>query len=166
MIGHHFVTGSLAYFGLHPYLHYYGMYYFGIAELTNIPLTIMDVFKYFKHWAERYPSINGTVRTTFGVSFIILRLILWPIYSYPFWVGSLSMLYNGTAHSSFVVAYFLLANLFLTGLQFLWGSKIFSSILFKKPKKLHPKASDWLEHEKVSTYLWDKNVSNWFWSWK
>ena len=142
MIGHHFVTGSLAYFGLHPYLHYYGMYYFGIAELTNIPLTIMDVFKYFKHWADKYPTLNSIIRTTFGVSFILLRLIMWPILSAPFWMGSLTMLYNGTAHSPFVVAYFLLANLFLTGLQFTWGQKIVSSIIMKKPKKKDPKASD------------------------
>ena len=142
MIGHHFVTGSLAYFGLHPYLHYYGMFYFGIAELTNIPLTIMDVFKYFKHWADKYPTLNSIIRTTFGVSFILLRLIMWPILSAPFWEGSLTMLYNGTAHSPFVVAYFLAANLFLTGLQFLWGQKIVSSIIMKKPKKKDPKASD------------------------
>ena len=45
MVGHHGVTGLLAYFGLSPYLHCYGLFFFGIAELTNIPLTFVDVFK-------------------------------------------------------------------------------------------------------------------------
>lgn len=45
MVGHHGVTGLLAYFGLRPYLQYYGLFFFGIAELTNIPLTFVDTFK-------------------------------------------------------------------------------------------------------------------------
>ena len=88
-------------------------------------------FKYFKHWADKYPTLNSIIRTTFGVSFILLRLIMWPILSAPFCEGSLTMLYNGTAHSPFVVAYFLAANLFLTGLQFSWGRKIISSIIME-----------------------------------
>jgi len=124
MIGHHAVTGSLAYFGLAPYLHFYGLFYFGIAELTNIPLTIVDVFKYFPDMAKSMPITNQINRISFAVTFIILRLIIWPIYSYPFWVGSIELLKTNTAHSSAVVGIFLGANLFLTGLQFLWGSKV------------------------------------------
>jgi hypothetical protein len=36
MIGHHSVTGSLAFIGLHPYLHHYALFFFGFAELTNV----------------------------------------------------------------------------------------------------------------------------------
>ena len=144
MIGHHFVTGSLAYFGLAPYLHFYGLFYFGIAELTNIPLTVMDVFKYFKDMATANPTLNSITRTTFAISFIILRLVIWPIYSYPFWVGSLKLIgygesEDGKIHSYFVVGFFLFANIFLTSLQFFWGSKIFSSILFKPKKETNSK---------------------------
>jgi TLC domain len=132
MIGHHGVTGTLAYFGLHPYLHFYGLFFFGIAELTNIPLTIMDVFKYFKDkpLGKAMQMLNAGSRNTFAVSFIILRLAIWPVYSLPFWKGSIALLRgeqdaqsSERMHSTYVVGFFLFANLFLTGLQFFWGKQ-------------------------------------------
>ena len=134
MIGHHAVTGTLAYFGLHPYLHFYGLFYFGVAELTNIPLTIVDIFKYYPDMKKHFPVVNEVARISFAVSFIILRLIIWPFYSYPFWVGSFELLFKEAPHSYFVVGFFLFANIFLTGLQFFWGSKIFG-FLFKSEKE-------------------------------
>lgn len=137
MIGHHLVTASLAYFGLHPYLHGGAMFFFGVAELTNIPLTVYDVFKYFKTigFIEKYPLTYSLSSQIFGVSFIILRLIVWPYKSYQFWVGSMDLLTTGKAHSNFVVGFFLVANIFLTLLQFYWGSLIVGSLIGKKPKK-------------------------------
>jgi hypothetical protein len=135
MIGHHFATGMLGYFGLHPYLHYYGLFFFGFAEMTNIPLTFVDVFKYLPKWKESLSWLNELSRTIFAISFIIIRLFLWPYYSYTFWKGSLDLLQSGTAHSTFVVSFFLLANMFLTGLQFFWGYKIFGFLLPKKQKQ-------------------------------
>ena len=133
MIGHHLVTGSLAYFGLHPYLHGRAMFFFGFAEFTNVPLTFVDIFKYFPELKEKYSLVNEVSRVIFAVSFIIIRLIIWPYVSYEFWLGSYDLLSSGKAHSNFVVSFFLFANLFLTGLQFLWGSKIFG-FLFKSGK--------------------------------
>jgi len=70
------------------------------------------------------------------VSFIIFRLILWPLYSYQFWLDSWELLstgkdrYSGKAvHSNFVVLFFLGANLFLTFLQFLWGRQVVKGLL-------------------------------------
>lgn len=82
--------------------------------------------------------VNEISRVVFAVSFIIIRLIMWPYVSYDFWIGSFDLLKTGKAHSNFVVAFFLFANLFLTGLQFLWGSKIFG-FLFKSGKKKEDK---------------------------
>jgi hypothetical protein len=134
MIGHHLATFSLAYFGLNPYVHYYGLFFFGFAELTNVPLTMVDIFKYFPDLKEKMPIVNEICRVSFAISFIIVRLLIWPYISYQFWLGSLELLNNQTAHSVFVVLVFLGANIFLTGLQFFWGSKIFG-FLFKKEKK-------------------------------
>jgi hypothetical protein len=134
MIGHHIATGSLAYFGLHPYVHYYALFFFGFSELTNIPLTMVDIFKYFPELKDNMSIVNEVCRVTFAVSFIAIRIIMWPIVSYQFWLDSFDLLQTGAAHSNFVVGVFLGANIFLTGLQFLWGSKIVG-FLFKKPKK-------------------------------
>lgn len=129
MIGHHFVTGSLGYFGFYPYLHYKGLFFFGVAELTNIPLTIYDVFKRFKDLKQKFPALDNFVQMIFAASFIIVRLVAWPIISFDFWIGSIKLLMSGEAHSNFVVCYFLVSNIFLTGLQLMWGQTIIGKLL-------------------------------------
>ncbi len=134
MLAHHLITAALGYFGLHPYLHGYGLFFFGVAELTNVPLTAYDIFKYMKaaKWQEKYATTFTVAKLSFAVSFVILRLIVWPMTSYPFWKDSVALLQSGKAHSNFVVLFFLLANVFLTFLQFFWGWKIVESVLPKK----------------------------------
>ena len=56
MIGHHIATGSLAYLGMAPYLHYRALFFFGMAEVTSelrrrhcatVPLSLSTGFV---HW--------------------------------------------------------------------------------------------------------------------
>ena len=101
------------------------------------------------------------MRSIFAVLFIILRLIIWPFYCYPFWIRSAqlimlhfgvkdvhtpvaNLLFNGavtplspsvtSCHSVVVVTFFVFANVLLTALQYYWGITIFG-FLFTKPKK-------------------------------
>ena len=53
-----------------------------------------------------------------------VRLVWWPIVSFGFWQLSLEALRTGSAKNSAVVGVFLVGNVFLTGLQFLWGAKL------------------------------------------
>lgn len=140
MIGHHLVSATVAYFGLYPFGHFGALFYFGVAEATNIPLTAVDVFKYFPELARKYSLLNEFCRYSFALSFVILRLILWPMGAIDFWTGCADLLQTGKAHSRLVVGSFLIANLFLTGLQFFWGSKIFG-FLFKAHKKTKKSAT-------------------------
>jgi hypothetical protein len=137
MLGHHLVTAALGYFGMHPYLHGYGLFFFGVAELTNVPLTVYDMFKYMKaaKWQEKYSFIFTVSKLGFAASFVVLRIVVWPMISYPFWKDSVALLQSGKAHSNFVVGFFLLANVFLTFLQFFWGWKIVESVLPKGAAK-------------------------------
>ena len=137
MVVHHVLTGSLAYFGLYPYLQFECLFFFGITEFTNIPLTFVDFFKQFKDYAKAYPGVYSTARTIFGVSFIILRLLIWPVFCYPFWKNSIILVLQNQVHNKFVALYFLFANFLLTGLQFLWGKEIWKAIMGTKkdPKK-------------------------------
>lgn len=136
MIGHHFVTCLLAYFSLHPYLHYAALYFMGLAELSNIPLTLIEVFESFPALAATFPLVYELSRYTFVVSFLLLRIVFWLYYSIDFWQGSLSLLIQGTAHSNFVVGFFLFSHVFLTGLQFFWGIKILRMVVEAfSPKK-------------------------------
>ncbi len=106
----------------------------GIVEFTNVPLTFVDIFKYFPDLKEKFSAVNEVSRVIFAIAFIIIRLIMWPYIGITkFWVGSVDLVKTGHAHSNFVVIFVLAANLFLTGLQFLWGYKIFGFLLPKKP---------------------------------
>ena len=105
-----------------------------IPGFCQIPLTLVDIFKYFPDLKEKMSWLNELSRYTFALSFLIIRLIIWPYISYDFIRGSVDLLQSGRAHSKFAVGFFLFANVFLTGLQFFWGTKIFG-FLFKSGKK-------------------------------
>ena len=125
MIGHHVVTCALAYVCLYPCMHYYSCFYFGVAELTNIPLTLIDTCKYFPKIRDQYPQVHYTAKVLFAGGFYSIRIIYWSWFTYNMLSALIPLLINGTAHSSIVVSFFLFAAAFLTGLQWLWGYKIF-----------------------------------------
>jgi hypothetical protein len=122
---------TTGYFALHPYLHGYN-FFFGVAELTNVPLTVYDVFKYQKSigWQTKYSALFQITQVSFALSFVAIRLVWWPMVSYPFWLESVAALKGETnAHSPFVIGFFLLSNVFLTFLQFFWGVQIVQGAL-------------------------------------
>jgi hypothetical protein len=114
-IGHHIVTGMLANFGYDPFGQYYALFYFGIAEVSSIPLTLMDGFKFVPALARNYPAVNNACKVSFALSFFLVRIFIWPFVSYGLFNRCMDVLMSGEAHSNFVVCYFLFANIFLTG---------------------------------------------------
>lgn len=157
MIVHHSLVVVLAYMGMRPYVHAAAMFFFGMAELTNVPLTVIDIFKYLPWLKKSFPQVNEAVRAIFAVLFIILRMVVWPYFCYPFWVRSAQLILRHCGmsdeltapfhitglvgalpaetqcHSIFVVVFFVAANLMLTVMQYIWGVTIFG-FLFTKPK--------------------------------
>ena len=45
-LGHHITTAILSYSIPRPFVNYYGLFFIGIAETSNTPLTLMDVSNY------------------------------------------------------------------------------------------------------------------------
>lgn len=126
MIGHHTVTLGLAYVCMHPCLEYFVCFYFGLAEVTNIPLTIYDTLKYFPEIRKQHENLNELCKYLFVGGFYCIRIFYWtPITFYMIRDDLYPLLANGTAHSAPVVGFFLFAAAFLTGLQWLWAYKIF-----------------------------------------
>ena len=124
---HHASTAFLAYFVLYPYVNYYAFFFVGIAEATNIPLTVVDACRAFPKLKEQIPKTNTMARLIFAISFFIVRVFWWPYVSYTFWLLSIDLIRNGDAtkiHNIFVVYIFLIGNIGLTFLQFFWGQKI------------------------------------------
>jgi|TARA_B110000208_G_C11606255_1_gene371944 hypothetical protein len=121
---HHFSTALLSYFVMGPYVHYYAFFFIGVAETTNVPLTIVDACRAFPRLREMYPTVNTLSRGLFAVSFLVIRVCWWPYVSYSFWLLSIELLKKGGGHNVFVIYSFLFGSVGLTLLQLVWGSQI------------------------------------------
>lgn len=124
---------------------YWIPFFFGIFELSTIPLSIMNYFKEFPSLVDRYPGLYLKVRLTFCGTFLYVRIgMLAPrLYSY---LRSLFSLYSQHPNlpyrvfmsacwgSSFVLLLLQLywAGLILKGL----GKAYIPSIFKRKSKKL------------------------------
>lgn len=142
MIAHHILTFLLAYICLHPVLHYYVCFYFGLAEITNLPLTIIDTFKYFPDLGEKFYYLNRFCKYSFASLFFIIRIFYWTYITFNMLLFLVPLCWNGNAHNIYVIFYFLFAATFLTGLQYFWGYKIFFIVMKdfsdnKKKKETH-----------------------------
>ena len=128
MIAHHIVTAILTYFVLHNFIYYYSTYFCGVTELSGIALTVVDLFKHIPEWRNKYPIINNISRISFVILFFIFRVIGWPILSYSFWKNMLNIIFenqeNTTIYYKYIAILFLLANIFMTFLQFYWAFKL------------------------------------------
>jgi hypothetical protein len=133
MLVHHLATLSLATLGAgYGYLHFYAPFFFGLTELSSVPLAFMDLFKFYPAIRDAMPVANENVRVAFVAVFIPMRLMYWPYVCSEFWKDSLNELNAEQARQpAGVILIFLVANILLTGLQFFWGSLIVKGIVKK-----------------------------------
>jgi len=123
-IGHHATTFYLAVIGLHPFLHYYTVFFVGPPSISSALLGLVDIWKHVPSLQRRLPTTNLVLRASFAVFFLITRTVMWPIISARFWLDTIHLLRTGSAHSTWAASFYLGANFFLTCLQILWASKI------------------------------------------
>jgi hypothetical protein len=128
---HHMFTGCLAYLSLAtPYVQHSAVFFFGIVELTSIPLTILDICKFFPEYKISFPTLYARSKSIFYGLFIITRMIIWNVISFDFWQRSLHLLHDDNAPPShMIVVFFLGANVILTSMQMIWGIQIMGRIL-------------------------------------
>jgi len=128
-LAHHSMTAILAVFGLHPFLHLYSSFFFGISEISTAlicALACFDEKQGVPPLARAYPTAMKVIGVSFAVTFIIFRIILWPYVSYVFWLDMVEVIRNGTIHSMGVGITFLVANIGLSLLQVVWLGEIIS----------------------------------------
>ena len=133
-IGHHIVTGAVAYFALRPFGHYYALFYAGISECSTISLNFVSTFTDVPELSKKYPQIFILSKIIFGCSYFIIRMVIWPILSIELWLGCRDLLVSGKAQSNVVVGFLMFANMFLTGLQLYWGYLLVKAAMPKKDK--------------------------------
>ena len=124
MIVHHILTGMLAFSATHPFACYYALFFFGLAESTQLPLTVLDIFDHFPSIRKRHETIYTLSKYLFGAMFFGIRIILWSIVSFEFWTNCLNLLQQPHVHDKGVVLFMLIANIILTGMQYFWAFKI------------------------------------------
>jgi len=126
---HHGLAGVMAMIsatsGPHGgFLLYYVPFFMGVTEISSVPLALVDLFRMFKPLAKAAPTLNEACRMTFAVLFLAFRCIYWPVVTVDFWRHAI--------HAPFyLMVWWYIANIILTGLQYYWGMLIIKGILRK-----------------------------------
>jgi hypothetical protein len=122
---------------------YYIPFFFGIFELSTIPLVIMNAFKDNPEWIQQYPTTYTRIRLLFAGLFLWIRVILYVPIKLTFLMDSATHLWfthSNTNRYVFLIAY--VGAVFLFFLQMMWASKIVQGLLgffFKLQKQQRPK---------------------------
>lgn len=109
------------------FCHLYGIFYFGISEVSTAFVSTLAAFDP-QHGvpalSEHLPLTKAILGGGFIVSFLVIRIIIWPIVSWALVNDTLVVLNAGTAHSAPVVAVIMTMLSGLTILQFVWLGEI------------------------------------------
>ena len=121
---HHVMTAMAVCVSLQPFGQSRTGIFFGVTELSTVPLDVLDFFKGFKDLRAQYPSTNLVCKSAFSLSFLILRVGLVTYASYGFQSDLYQLYPTGTAHSLPVLAFSSLANVCIVVLQLYWATLI------------------------------------------
>ena len=148
-----FLTATLAlgvWSGGHALLGYYAAYYFGVIEVSSIPLIFVDLFhpkrrawyQYLKNAPPTLHSINEFNRVCFALLFLLVRAISFPYVSFvsviPDIVKVAALPLEERRQVSVVPLYAMATlNLFFSCLQFYWGTLVLRQVVkaLNKPSK-------------------------------
>jgi hypothetical protein len=118
---------------------YWVPFFYGVMEISSVPLAVMNTFKDNPLWIEKQPIAYFVVRMTFVVFFLYIRVwLLVPIQTaylcdhYLFWSSSQNSVFK------YFMAVVWIGSSFLLFLQLHWANLIlqgvFKQIFFKKSK--------------------------------
>jgi hypothetical protein len=113
------------------FLHYYGIYFLGIVEVSSIFLLFVDLAKYFPPHPDSLleKSLKAVIGPAFVITFFVYRVIVWWKVSFQLWSDALHVLRTGKSHKyrngkSYVLYVYLISNVLLGILQLYWLSLI------------------------------------------
>lgn len=150
MVLHHFAMCATAALSLGalshgtPVLGYYAPFFFGVVELSSLPLVVVDIFHpKHKEWNAYLTSsdrpgwllrVNDVSRVVFALSFLVVRTVCFPyvsIFGVLSDVWQVAPLPLGARNGVPNLPLFLIAalNTFFSCLQLYWGSLLFRQIM-------------------------------------
>ena len=110
-----------------PYMHYYAIYFMGVAEVSSVPLVLVDICKYYPEFAKRFPLLELLSKLSFAALFIAVRDVLWVHTAVTVWRDGIGILQAGNfpaKYPGYTTASVLVANAFFTALQIVWTGKL------------------------------------------
>jgi TLC domain len=118
---------------------YWTPYYFGLYELSSVPLGIMTTLKDNPSWKEAYPQTFANSRLLFAISFLTVRIVM-ILPRLAFLRNLFGLAYAMEDQGGYRFFYFGIWSgcMFLLFLQLYWGSLVVSGIVkqfTKKPAK-------------------------------
>lgn len=134
MFIHHIIVvascqGTLKY----KIMQYYALYMYGVLEVTNIFLAVMDIFKLVPVLQTQFYLLYQAVRLCFIVSYIVLRVICLPYYMSFLFSDCLYLLKYPNEFkvelSSGYLWFIMLAGAGILILQYIWGWFILQSTM-------------------------------------
>jgi len=138
MLAHHVTVvavGSMSAFFRNGF-RYWTPFFYGIIEISSIPLSIMNFFKDNPKLIEKYPSVYSGLRAVFSLSFLLVRLVMFV----PRHVTYLTHHYLlQSTHPLVPYRIFMgvtwLSSLFLLLLQLYWSTLIVKGIVKQLSRK-------------------------------
>lgn len=139
MLVHHFTVIMVAAMSgfLQNGFRYWTPFFYGLIELSSVPLAVMNAFKENKHLIERYPVHYARVRAVFAFSFVYLRIVMFVPRHYMYlrdqmllWTDSHLFWYK-----VFMAACWI-SSAVLLFLQLFWASIIVKGMLTLQPTSL------------------------------
>ena len=128
MLAHHSLAALLCYWGLTmPYMHYYAIYFMGVAEVSSVPLVLVDICKYYPEFAKRFPLVDLLSKLAFAAAFVAVRDVFWVYTAVTVWKDGVGILRKGNfpaKYPGYITASVLVANAFFTTLQIVWTGKL------------------------------------------
>ena len=112
-------------------LRYHAPFFFGVIEISSVPLALMNFCKNNKDIVEsRFPRLLPGCRITFSVFFVLVRVIMWTPLIKDVLYSSGLLVYSCRDVTCVVgVGSFWLSSLFLTILQYYWATLIVKGYL-------------------------------------
>lgn len=109
---------------------YYASFFYGLIEITSVPLSIMNTFKDHPAWIERHNLAYLVIRLVFALSFLYVRLVLFIPRMFSF-LRDLYLIAD-TSDNGYYQAYMAvvwISSFFLQLLQIWWGSLIVKGLV-------------------------------------
>jgi hypothetical protein len=69
-------------------------------------------------------GVHFLLKATFAVAFLFIRIVAWTAIGWEYWLGSIQLLRDGNAPSTFNVAFCFACHAAMTALQYFWAWRI------------------------------------------